>query len=1538
MSPLQRNLRLLGEVLLILVLAEFGIMLLLSWLAPGIAGLTEAVVDAALLACLTTPLIFWRASTALRHQAASTEPSHADAVSRRRALAMALGAQVLGLALTGGLLHWKMQDAQQEQDTELQWRVGRLSQEIERRFTQPLYGLRGLRATYASTSDMTHAEFRRWVLNRNLPVEFPGIRGFGFIERVPRAHLDAYLQIARQEIGPEFQVRTQGQASDLLVIRHIEPFENNRAALGFDIGSEPRRREAAERAIHSGQPALTERVELVQDSSKTPGFLYLLPVYSTDTPSPDTLRGLVYVPIVARELLEGATAVAGDLVDFAIYDGPADADHLVYRSTPHAVGPAEAQASTTYLAVGGRNLTLQFWPSPLGVSSMQKDSTLLVMGGVGALASTLLAAAIWLLGQSQQRAQRLAQAMTQDIQRLNQVANHTQDAVVILDPTGHITWVNEAFRRMRPDPTLPLLGQHMLEMPVFVDGTDEARATLTHLLEQGKAGTIALSFTARSGRVRYIDAQFTPFQDERGQLAGFIGVGSDITELKSTELRLQAALRSSQALLTTVETHAIVSFSDRHGTITDVNQSFCAVSGYSKEELVGQNHRIVNSGEHPPAFWSEMWGTISSGRPWRGEICNRRKDGALYWVDSMIAPFIGDDGLVERYVSIRTEITERKANEAALLQATHRLELAVEGSNEGLWDWMDIGQDAQWWSPSYYRLLGYTPQELPARASSFRDLLHPDSVEPNRRMLDAALANSAEFNLEVQLRTGSGAYRWFHTRAKVYRDSTGQPRRMAGATQDVTERRQAQTQLEQAMHAAQAATVAKGQFLANMSHELRTPMNAVLGMLSLLDNTELNAQQEDYLRKSRSAAESLLTLLNDILDLSKVDAGKMELDPQPTPLDPFLQDLSVLLSAYVGKKPVELLFDIDPALPDTVRVDANRLRQVLINLAGNAVKFTEQGNVVVRLALLERLGERVRIAFSVSDSGIGISAEQQARLFQSFSQAEASTTRRFGGTGLGLAISQQLVQLMGGKIGVDSQVGRGSTFHFTLDMVAVADAEAATAQPAQQALHVLLVEDNALARQLTEAMCAANGWQCTAVDSGEAALALLEASPQGTPPHFDAVLMDWNLPGIDGWQTAARLRALAAPSGTHTPPTIIMVTANARRNLDQLSAQDQVLVNGYLVKPVTAHMLRDAVLNRAEGRHRVRQSRRNNASHPLRGLHILVVEDNLINQQVAEELLSAQGARVSLAANGRAGVEAIAAASPPFDLVLMDIQMPVMDGYAATAYVRQQLQLPDLPIVGLSANAMASDRAECLAAGMNDHIGKPFDLHRLVALILRLTGRTAAPDDAPAAAQASTNQNMDLPAALERMGGKKDLFLRSAQEFAAQLGQHAPQLREQLARGDLAAARMLLHTLKGTSALVGCFALSRQAAQLESQAQRGDTAGLLAALEPLDRLLAQTGTDLAVALAALGGTARPDAAPPPSTALSDAARQALERLAPLLHAEDFGALECYAEQRVPLESLPATELADLDAALQALEFSRAHGIVQTLLAHEDTSS
>nr|WP_315491492.1 response regulator [uncultured Rhodoferax sp.] len=772
----------------------------------------------------------------------------------------------------------------------------------------------------------------------------------------------------------------------------------------------------------------------------------------------------------------------------------------------------------------------------------------------------------------------------------------------------------------------------------------------------------------------------------------------------------------------------------------------------------------------------------------------------------------------------------------------------------------------------------------------------------------------------------------------------------------VAQRALVEEELQKAVQSANAATVAKSQFLANMSHELRTPMNAIIGMLKLLQNTELTAQQKDYAQKSDGAAHSLLRLLNDILDFSKVEAQKLTLEHVPFRVDQVLRNLSVIFSSNVGSKQVEVLFDIDSGIPPVLLGDPLRLQQVLINLGGNAIKFTERGQVVLAIKVLHATSDRVTLDFAMRDSGIGISPENQKHLFSAFSQAESSTTRRFGGTGLGLSIGKRLVELMGGTIRLTSAPGEGSTFGFTLDFPVVAAIPEDLALPQKRALpamRALVVDDNPIARALHAGMVQSWGWPVDQATGGAQAVALVEQKLRAEPPVFPyaVIYLDWQMPDLDGWQTARKLRAMA--QSLHGQELrIIMVTSNGHEALAQRSRAEQESINGFLVKPITAHMLFDATLDACQGKsaiHRMVKGR--SSQRRLQGMRILVVEDNLINQQVADGLLSAEGAIVSLAANGQLGVEAVAAAAPQFDAVLMDIQMPVLDGYAATQAIRNELGLAELPIIAMTANAMASDRDACLSAGMNEHIGKPFDIGHLVSLLLKITGIEITPEPAngaPIASTASVSQldiaipGLDLETALARMSGMRSLYIRSARDFLSALDTVATDLQALAASNDKKKCQMFLHTLKGNAATFGATELAKEAAHLEkisiaseSQTQLADIAS------ELSQLCKVTQKSLTQAIAQLqdtpGVSQGPNSRPAPEKA--DAVKpsevastvEALQRLEALLSASDFDALQLFSQLRGSWVCLPNDFENAMDEALQALDLDRAGDLCRDAL-------
>ena len=573
-------------------------------------------------------------------------------------------------------------------------------------------------------------------------------------------------------------------------------------------------------------------------------------------------------------------------------------------------------------------------------------------------------------------------------------------------------------------------------------------------------------------------------------------------------------------------------------------------------------------------------------------------------------------------------------------------------------------------------------------------------------------------NFEEPLYDPTGKTEWVLTTLVPLRDSRGQVVAFVGIDRDITERKKAEKHLQEAKESAQKANRAKSEFLANMSHEIRTPMNGILGMTDLALETELTPEQREYLEMVKTSADSLLTVINDILDFSKIEAGKLDIDAVEFDLRDSLDETMKTLALRADQKGLELLCQVRPGVPEVVRGDPTRLRQVVVNLVGNAIKFTKQGEVEVRVETQAQDRETLTLHFTVSDTGIGIPPEKQKLIFEAFSQADSSTTRKYGGTGLGLTISTSLVQMMGGEIWLESEVGRGTQFHFTVRLgLGDRTVEAVpTTIEKLSGLKVLVVDDNRTNRRILEEVLGRWGMRPVLAASGEEALARLAEASEAREP-YGLVLTDVNMPEMDGFTLVERIRQRPELAAA----TIVMLTSAGQRG--DAPRCRELGVAAYLTKPIRQSELREAVVRvfmdrEQEGdallltRHSMRESRR-----PTVSLQVLLAEDNLVNQRLAIRLIEKRGHGVVVANNGREVLAALEKES--FDLVLMDVQMPGLDGFEATAAIREKERQRGghLPIIAMTAHAIKGDRERCLAAGMDDYLAKPLRVQELDDLL-----------------------------------------------------------------------------------------------------------------------------------------------------------------------------------------------------------------------------
>jgi len=660
--------------------------------------------------------------------------------------------------------------------------------------------------------------------------------------------------------------------------------------------------------------------------------------------------------------------------------------------------------------------------------------------------------------------------------------------------------------------------------------------------------------------------------------------------------------------------------------------------------------------------------------------------------------------------------------------------------------------------------------------------------------------------------------------------------------------------LEQSRREAEQASEAKTTFLANMSHEIRTPMNAVLGLSHLLKQMGLEPKQQHYVNRMQQAGQHLLGVVNDILDFSKVEAGKLNIEEVDMNLEEVLDNLATVIAAKTQAKGLELIFDVAPDVPNALIGDPLRLGQILINYASNAVKFTERGEIVVAARVVEDIEDDVLLRFSVRDTGIGLSQAQIERLFQSFEQADTSTTRRYGGTGLGLAISKYLAELMGGQVGVSSEEGKGSTFWFTARLKK-REGAATLVNPLMdiRGRRLLVVDDNAPAREVMGSMLEALSFRVQTAASGMEALEEIRSADACGEP-FDAVLLDWQMPGMDGIETARAIRAMAL----RQVPRLMMVTGHGHEEL--VNSARQAGVEQVLLKPVNQSTLFDSVIRMlSDGR----ESREEVAPQPvatapdqlarLRGLRILLVEDNEINREVAAGLMDYIGVHVDMAENGAEALQQ--AQLQPYDIVLMDMQMPVMDGVTASREILKIERLKALKIIAMTANAGEADQDRCREAGMVDFVAKPIDPDDLWRALLRWapdTSLDAVPDDAgrpaaPAPQAAATApglagaaiKGLDITLGLRRVLGQEALYLSLLRKFATSQRGAAAHIREALECQDLATAQRLAHTLKGVSGNIGASDVHRMAAEVDGLLHENDLTRVNALLGPLEASLGE---------------------------------------------------------------------------------------------------
>lgn len=873
------------------------------------------------------------------------------------------------------------------------------------------------------------------------------------------------------------------------------------------------------------------------------------------------------------------------------------------------------------------------------------------------------------------------------------------------------------------------------------------------------------------------------------------------------------------------------------GKIKYVNPAFTRLTGYTAGELTGQNPRMLKSGKHDTRFYEEMWRTILAGEVWHGELVNRRKDGSLYDEEMTLAPVQDRAGALTGFVAFKQDVTERKRAREELAFKTVLLEAQSEATLDGILV-VDAEERVVFANRRFAAIFGFP--EKPEKQSDAELLAHTLTrvAAPElffERVQYLYSHPEQEGRDEVRLRDGRVLDRY----TSPLTDASGKYLGRIWYFRDMTERMTAEAELRRARDAAEEASRAKSQFLANMSHEIRTPMNGVIGMTGLLLDTPLTPEQQQYAGIVRTSGESLLAVISEILDFSKIEARQLKLEKEAFDLAAVLERAVAVLALKAAEKEIELTWEIEDGMPQQLLGDSGRLRQVVLNLLGNAVKFTDRGEVALTAARDTEDGERVTLRFTVRDTGIGFAQERAQALFEPFVQADGSSTRRYGGTGLGLAISKQLVEMMGGRIGVESAEGAGATFWFTAVFEKQRKPIQAEAGPpaARAGAKVLVVDGHATNRGLLCRML--RRWECRpeGVADGETALERLREAAQG-PEAFRLALIDMQLPHGNGERLGGAIRDDARLRQT----ALVLMTpfgqALERARLEAFG------FSGQIQKPIAVRALREALLALERGGREPAGAANGNASGGatagvLAGARILVAEDNATNQEVAAAILRKLGARADLVQNGAEAIAALARAD--YDLVLMDCEMPVLDGYAATAKIRAGeagARPLGIPIVALTADAVSGDREKCIAVGMNDYIAKPVEPRHLAEVLAKWLPPLRRYEVEQASAPV-----FDAGALLERLMGDSELAQQVVRGFMTDVPRQLNALRKSLAAGDVGEIRRCAHTLKGGSATIAAERLRPVCGAMEAAAAAGDVgaaAALLGDVEKQVSLLSET--------------------------------------------------------------------------------------------------
>jgi PAS domain S-box-containing protein len=912
----------------------------------------------------------------------------------------------------------------------------------------------------------------------------------------------------------------------------------------------------------------------------------------------------------------------------------------------------------------------------------------------------------------------------QDAQRLlAAIAESSEDAIIAHTPEGIILTWNRAAEVIFGYSAGDAIGTH-----VSMVVAPEWRSRLARLTEQVLQGYAVLQREGicvhRDGHSINVSASAYPIKNSLGEVDAVAVILRDNCEPKRAEEKIQE--KESLFRIMADGCPALMWVTNAQGRIEFINRAYQELVGTTLEEVDELNWQALLHPDDAPGYLADCDRSVREHAPLRSETRLRSANGEWRWVATYAEPRFSPDGEFLGHVGLSPDITDRKQAEQALRSSEEMFRQLAENIREVFWIMPPEEDEIPYVSPAFEQVWGRSRESLYKNPFSWVESIHPDDRERARLLLTRQVQGEPVLR-EYRIRTPEGVEKWIRDRAFPVRDQSGKVIRVVGIAEEITEQKRYETELIHAREAADVANQAKSDFLANMSHEIRTPMNGIIGMTELTLDTELDSTQREYLNAVKYSADALMSVINDILDFSKIEAGKLRLDPVEFSLRDCVGHAMKTLSVRAYEKDLELACSVPPELVDVIVGDPVRLHQVILNLVGNAIKFTESGEVVLRVQPETVDVDGMMLHFAITDTGIGIPSEKQKVIFDPFTQADTSTTRQYGGTGLGLAITARLIEMMGGRIWVESEVGKGSTFHFTAHFgkAAAGVSVGIRVNPAiLEHLRVLVVDDNETNRQILQKSLEYWGMRTAVAANAADALALLrQARLTGTP--FALLIVDCHMPEMDGFMLVEVLRKSPEWMGLIT----VMLSSGGQRGDAQRCKQ--LGMAAYLVKPILQSELLETLLRVLGSRPDATEPAGLVANDPpwkeKRPLRVLLAEDNVVNQRLAMRMLEKQGHTVVVASDGVMALRALEQGR--FDVVLMDVQMPRMDGIEVTAAIRKREKATGdhMPILAMTAHAMTGDRQRFLESGMDGYISKPVHRKELFEAIGNVLALTAAP-------------------------------------------------------------------------------------------------------------------------------------------------------------------------------------------------------------------